>query len=164
MHNRQKGAWLLLLFTLNSYTVTANTLNDIINTKEQRLQTNSNPTIKTNTQEYGLAFIFSSTCPHCQKFAPTLEAFAATTGLPVYAFSADGKGIHTYKQPLMANQDVLIEFFPNQESIVYPALFLVDLDTRAHVPLSLGNVPFSALDTTYKAAMSYPHIQARLAQ
>ncbi|MGR6831167.1 hypothetical protein [Aliivibrio wodanis] len=56
------------------------------------------------------------------------------------------------------------QFFPNQENIIYPALFLVNLDTRAHVPLSLGNVPFSALDTTYKAAMSYPHIKARLAQ
>ncbi|MGR6831166.1 conjugal transfer protein TraF [Aliivibrio wodanis] len=54
--------------------------------------------MKTNTQEYGLAFIFSSTCPHCQRFAPTLEAFAATTGLPVYAFSADGKRrTHLYK-------------------------------------------------------------------
>ena len=164
MRYHQKGAWLLLFLSLNSYTVTANTLSDIINTKEQHLQTNSNPTIETNTQEYGLAFIFSSTCPHCRKFAPTLEAFAATTGLPVYAFSADGKGIHTYSTPLMATPDVMNTFFPNQESIIYPALFLVNLDTRAHVPLSLGNVPFSALDTTYKAAMSYPHIKARLAK
>ncbi|GEK15909.1 conjugal transfer protein TraF [Aliivibrio fischeri] len=158
MHNRQKGAWLLLLFTLNSYAVTANTLNDIITTKEQRAQ------VKTNTQKYALAFIFSSTCPHCQRFAPTLEAFAATTNLPVYAFSADGKGVHTYTQPLMANQDVLSKFFPNQESIVYPALFLVDVNTRAHIPLSIGNVPFNVLNQTYQAAMTYPHIQARLAQ
>jgi hypothetical protein len=82
----------------------------------------------------------------------------------VYAFSADGKGIHTYTQPLMATPDVMNTFFPNQESIIYPALFLVNLNTRAHVPLSLGNVPFSTLDTTYKAAMSYPHIKARLAK
>lgn len=164
MRYHQKGAWLLLFLSLNSYTVTANTLSDIINTKEQHLQTNSNPTIETNTQEYGLAFIFSSTCPHCRKFAPTLEAFAATTSLPVYAFSADGKGIHTYSTPLMATPDIMSQFFPNQESIIYPALFLVNLNTRAHVPLSLGNVPFSALDTTYKAAMSYPHIKARLAK
>ena len=163
MRYHQKGAWLLLFLSLNSYTVTANTLTDIINTKEQRLHSDIQ-TIKTNTQEYGLAFIFSSTCPHCQRFAPTLEAFAATTGLPVYAFSADGKGIHTYSKPLMATPDVMNTFFPNQESIIYPALFLVNLNTRAHVPLSLGNVPFSALDTTYKAAMSYPHIKARLAK
>ncbi len=160
MYYRQKGAWLLLLLILNSYTVTSNTLNDIITNKEQRAQTQ----IKTNTQEYALAFIFSSTCPHCQRFAPTLEAFAATTHLPVYAFSADGKGIHTYTQPLIANQDVLSEFFPNQENIVYPALFLVNVNTRAHVPLSIGNVPFNVLNQTYQAAMTYPHIQARLVQ
>lgn len=176
MQTRQKAVWLLLFFSLN---VTAavtqkSSLQSIINTKEQSVQsniqinTNSNtqapPSGEENTQEYGLAFIFSASCPHCQKFAPTLEAFAATTGLYVYAFSVDGKGIHTYTQPLAATAEVMSDFFPSQESIIYPALFLVNLNTRKHVPLSLGNVPFNVLNETYKAAMTYPHIQSRLAQ
>lgn len=164
-----KGALLLLFSCMNSYTAMAaapSSLQSIINAKENtaHIEIKTAPPIKTNTQTYGLAFIFSATCPHCLKFAPTLEAFAATTELPVYPFSVDGKGIHTYDKPLIATPDIMREFFPNQADIVYPALFLVNLNTRKHVPLSLGNVPFNVLDTTYRAAITYPHIQSRLSQ
>lgn len=151
------------LLTLSTLSFSSNTLQDIIQNKEQRMLPNTDIATKDKaSSNLGLAFVFSSTCPYCQTFAPTLEAFAAKNNLTVYPFSADGRGIHTYQQPLMANQDVMTEFFPNQQNIVYPSLFLVNLDTRAHVPLSIGNVPFNVLETTYQAALNYPHLQARL--
>lgn len=155
---------LVPLLTLSTFSFASNTLQDIIQNKEQRtLLAKSMSKVKDKaSSNLGLAFVFSSTCPYCQTFAPTLEAFAAKNNLTVYPFSADGRGIHIYQQPLMANQNVMTEFFPNQQNIVYPSLFLVNLDTRAHVPLSIGNVPFNVLETTYQAALNYPHLQARL--
>lgn len=117
---------------------------------------------KQQTQEYGLAFIFSSTCPYCHQFAPTLQQFEKQTGLPVYAFSVDGKGLPQYPQPLTATGDILSTFFESANNATYPALFLVNLDNRKHVPLAIGNVPLNALTTTYNASLTYPHIKARL--
>lgn len=130
-------------------------------------QHNSTPLIEAaplqpHTQEYGLAFIFSSTCPYCHQFAPTLQAFAKQTGLPVYAFSVDGKGLAQYPQPLTATFDILTTFYEDAQNASYPALFLVNLNNRKHVPLAIGNVPLNALTTTYQASLTYPHIKARL--
>lgn len=156
---------LVPLLAVQTLSFANSTLSDIIQSKEHQSILNSNidiTLIKKASPPLGLAFVFSSTCPHCQAFAPTLEAFAAKNNLTVYPFSADGRGIHTYQQPLIANQAVMTEFFPSQQNIVYPSLFLVNLDTRAHVPLSIGNVPFNVLETTYQAALNYPHLKARL--
>ncbi len=157
--------WVTLsLLTLSTFNYANSELRDIIKNREGRtssLQETLHNESKASPH-LGLAFVFSSTCSFCQQFAPTLEAFAAKNELPVYPFSADGNGIHTYQAPLIANQEILSAFFPNQQDIVYPALFLVNLDTKAHVPLSIGNVPFNVLETTYQASLTYPHLQARL--
>ena len=132
-----------------------------------KAQQNPTPLIEaakpqTNTQEYGLAFIFSSTCPYCHQFAPTLKQFAQQTGLPVYAFSVDGRGLPQYPQPLTATNDILTTFYQTSSNATYPALFLVNLNNRKHVPLAIGNVPLTALNTTYQASLTYPHIKSRL--
>ncbi|MGR5333714.1 type-F conjugative transfer system pilin assembly thiol-disulfide isomerase TrbB [Photobacterium damselae] len=115
-----------------------------------------------STQPYGLAFIFSSRCPYCHKFAPTLVQFAKQTGLTVYPFSVDGAGLPQYPNPLTATQEIVQEFYHTTTNITYPALFLVNLNTRQHVTLSMGNVPLSALQTTYGASLNYPHLKAKL--
>ncbi|HIF9114803.1 TPA: conjugal transfer protein TraF [Photobacterium damselae] len=115
-----------------------------------------------STQPYGLAFIFSSRCPYCHKFAPTLVQFAKQTGLTVYPFSVDGAGLPQYPNPLTATQEIVQEFYHTTTNITYPALFLVNLTNRKHVTLSMGNVPLSALQTTYGASLSYPHLKAKL--
>ncbi|HIF9533893.1 TPA: conjugal transfer protein TraF [Photobacterium damselae] len=115
-----------------------------------------------STQPYGLAFIFSSHCPYCHKFAPTLVQFAKQTGLTVYPFSVDGAGLPQYPNPLTATQEIVQEFYHSTTNITYPALFLVNLNTRKHVTLSMGNVPLSALQTTYGASIHYPHLKAKL--
>lgn len=112
--------------------------------------------------EYGLAFFFSSKCPYCHQFAPTLEIFAKQTGLPVYAFSVDGLGLPQYPHPLTATQDIVQEFYHSTSNLTFPALFLVNLNNRKHVTLGLGNVPLSALQTTYQASLTLPHIKERL--
>ncbi|MGR5282020.1 conjugal transfer protein TraF [Photobacterium damselae] len=115
-----------------------------------------------STQPYGLAFIFSSRCPYCHKFAPTLVQFAKQTGLTVYPFSVDGAGLPQYPNPLTATQEIVQEFYHTTTNITYPALFLVNLTNRKHVTLSMGNVPLSTLQTTYGASLSYPHLKAKL--
>lgn len=112
--------------------------------------------------QYGLAFIFSSHCAYCHKFAPTLQTFAKQTQLPVYAFSVDGLGLPQYPRPLTATRDIIEAFYHTTHNLVFPSLFLVNLNNRKHVTLSIGNVPLSALNTTYQASMTLPHLKAQL--
>ena len=152
-----------LVGLLLAASVHANSVTDAL----LKAQQNPTPLIEAatpqaNTQEYGLAFIFSSTCPYCHQFAPTLKQFAQQTGLPVYAFSVDGRGLPQYPQPLTATNDILTTFYQTSSNATYPALFLVNLNNRKHVPLAIGNVPLTALNTTYQASLTYPHIKSRL--
>ena len=154
---------LALLCVLFSFASSANVkdhLQQLITSKENTV-TIETPTPSSEPQ-YGLAFIFSSTCEYCVKFAPTAEAFAAQYELPIYPFSVDGKPLHTFSMPLIATQDILLDFFKAPENVIYPALFLVNLDNRKHIPLTLGNTPYAVLVETYNAALNYPHLQARL--
>lgn len=152
---------LCLLFTGVSHAQSVRqTLNHAI---EQKTTITPSPERTTpQAAQYGLAFIFSSKCPYCHKFAPTLHAFARETGLTVYPFSVDGRGLPQYPHPLTATQDIVQTFYHSTTNITYPAVFLVNLHNRKHVTLSLGNVPLSALETTYQASLTYPHIKAQL--
>lgn len=155
-------ALLCLLFSLASSASVKDHLQQLITIKEKTVLIEE---ATTQTEEqYGLAFIFSSSCPYCVKFAPTAEAFAAQYELPMYAFSVDGKPLHTFTTPLIATQDILLDFFKAPENVIYPALFLVNLNNRKHIPLGIGNVPYSVLTKTYNAVLNYPHLQARLTQ
>ncbi|MGR5283589.1 hypothetical protein ACPV4C_19815, partial [Photobacterium damselae] len=59
-------------------------------------------------------------------------------------------------------KDIVETFYHSTSNVTYPALFLVNLNNRKHVTLGLGNVPLSALNTTYAASLTYPHIKSQL--
>ncbi|MGR5464888.1 conjugal transfer protein TraF [Photobacterium damselae] len=149
----------LLLLSMPSY---SNPVHEALQAAINKPVKQEQPKKHPRQAQYGLAFIFSSKCPYCHKFAPTLKTFAAQTGLPVYAFSVDGLGLPQYPNPLTATRDIVQEFYHTTSNITYPALFLVNLDNRKHVTLGLGNVPLSALQTTYQASMTLPHLKAQL--
>lgn len=150
---------LLLGLSLPSY---SNPVHEALLAATNKPQIAPDITSPSYTQQYGLAFIFSSKCPYCHKFAPTLQTFAAKNQLPVYAFSVDGIGLPQYPTPLTATKDILQEFYHSESNITYPALFLVNLNNKKHVTLGMGNVPLSALKTTYQASLTLPHLQAKL--
>ncbi|WP_305810558.1 conjugal transfer protein TraF [Photobacterium leiognathi] len=150
----------LLCLLLSSHSHAQSPRKVLPQTIEQK--TNTPPIPKHNTAQYGLAFIFSAQCPYCHAFAPTLQTFARETGLTVYPFSVDGRGLAQYPHPLTATQEIVQTFYHSTTNVTYPALFLVNLQNRKHVTLSLGNVPLSALNITYQASLTYPHLKAQL--
>ncbi|HIF9266851.1 TPA: conjugal transfer protein TraF [Photobacterium damselae] len=152
---------LMVLALLASFPSAANPVKQALQGAMEKHEPAPSPTM-TQEQQYGLAFIFSSKCPYCHQFAPTLQTFAKQTGLPVYAFSVDGLGLPQYPRPLTATKDIVETFYHSTSNVTYPALFLVNLNNRKHVTLGLGNVPLSALNTTYAASLTYPHIKSQL--
>ena len=87
----------------------------------------------------GIVYIFSSQCPYCQSFSPILADVSRELQLPVYPYSVDGHGLPDFPTPLMAHEAILQVFYRGQP-IIYPATFLVNLNNRAFVPLSIGAI------------------------
>ncbi|GIU51136.1 hypothetical protein TUM4438_39670 [Shewanella sairae] len=152
----------LLLMGHAHATTAKQQFNAIVETKALQQHETARSADYPKQAEYALAYLFSPTCQYCKAFSPTLQQFSQSTGLMVYPFSTTGQGLAQYTKPIVATPDILQDFFPNQQDIIYPALFLVNVNNRKHVPLSLGNVPLDVLYTTYQGAMTYPHLQAIL--
>lgn len=110
--------------------------------------TQASATQKPNAAHNPYAFVlfFSSTCPHCQRFAPILKRWAAAHHFHVYAFTLDGKGLPSYPQPIPAVPTIRQTFFgPNP--IETPSLFLVNVNTNNAMPVSQGEMSEQELNT-----------------
>lgn len=65
---------------------------------DSRLLNESKYKIKRFSKENGLIFFFSSTCPHCHNFAPTVKMLEKEYGFTILPVSIDGKGISDFPQ------------------------------------------------------------------
>ncbi|MTC74228.1 type-F conjugative transfer system pilin assembly thiol-disulfide isomerase TrbB [Providencia sp. wls1919] len=92
---------------------------------------------KINTSDWGIVLFMQSSCPYCMQFDPILDSFAEENGFHVYPYTIDGKGDRTYPEPLIANPDVMIKFFPNIP-IATPTTFLINVNTLEAFPLIQG--------------------------
>ena len=73
------------------------------------------------SQEQGFFFFYSASCPHCQRFAPILNAFSQQYGFKVLAISIDGGYLPSFPESFMD------EGQKNQFQVtVLPSLFLVN--------------------------------------
>jgi conjugal transfer pilus assembly protein TraF len=81
----------------------------------------------------GLVFVFSDTCPYCQRFAPTLKAVTTRYPFSVLPVSVTGKGLPAYPHP------VVDEGFSTALGVQQvPALFLVEPTQNQVYLVSLG--------------------------
>ena len=120
-----------------------------INSPPKRERMNP-PSPESHASKYALIYIFSSECPYCHQFTPTLNAFLAQhPNLQRYAFSIDGKGLSGFEHPMPATKGVIDHFFHSQ-NFVYPATFFVNTDTNKFTGLTYQNVPLSTLEQRYE--------------
>jgi type-F conjugative transfer system pilin assembly thiol-disulfide isomerase TrbB len=96
--------------------------------------------------QHRLVFIFSSHCPHCHNQAPILKAYAQNHQFLVEAYSLDNQGLPEFSQFEAPSEDLLKTAFAEQ-SIQTPAIFIVNTETLALYPVSIGEVNFDELQS-----------------
>ena len=115
-----------------------------------------------NPHDYALVFFFRSDCPYCHKFAPKLQQLAAQTGTYTYAFSLDNQGIPGFEVPIPATPDIASTFFDNPRSVTVPASFLINVNTRKFVRLTVGDVSQAQLQQSYLNSLNDPLVIASM--
>lgn len=93
-------------------------------------------------QQYGLFFFFAGSCPYCHKFAPIVKAMQTQYGFSVIPVSLDGGGLPDYPQPQI-DKGQAKKFNVTQ----WPALFLVNPNTRQIIPVTFGLISQDELTT-----------------
>ena len=115
-----------------------------------------------NPHDYALVFFFRSDCPYCHKFAPKLKQLASQTGTYTYAFSLDNQGIPGFEVPIPATPDIASTFFDNPRSVTVPASFLINVNTRKFVRLTVGDVSQAQLQQSYLHSLNDPSVIASM--
>lgn len=67
--------------------------------------------------------------------------------LPVYAYSVDGQGLPAYPAPLTAD-DTILHLFYEDQPVLYPATFFINVHSKRFVPLTRGALDVTALRQT----------------
>jgi len=99
----------------------------------------------------GLFFFFESTCPYCQKMAPTLKTFSQLTGMKVLPITLDGKGLPDYPNPRVDSGQAEM-----MKATTVPAIFIVSPDNKHPiVPIAYGVISLSEIATRITDIMQY---------
>lgn len=115
-----KIKWVLILFCLLGLSIQASA-------------GASTDVLKEMTSSQGFFFFYSSTCPHCHRFAPVLERFSHRFGFSVVAISVDGGILPSFPNSVVDEGQKNI-FKVN----ILPSLFLVNPKTKLAVLVTEG--------------------------
>lgn len=95
-------------------------------------------------QEAFVLFYMAS-CSHCQRFDPILKRYAAQHGIPVLAYTLDGRTLPSFPNSVIPNADEIRHFFPKGNPVV-PTLFLMDLTYHRIIPVLRGEASTAQLN------------------
>lgn len=96
-------------------------------------------------QDHALMLFFSSQCRFCQQFAPTLKYWADRQGAMVIPLTLDNQTLPQFPQFFTAPTELITAAFKGQ-SITYPALFVMNRQSKALYPVSVGAQSSSELE------------------
>lgn len=104
--------------------------------------------------QYAMVFFYRSDCPYCHQFAPKFKAFTQREQLQTYVFSLDNQPIAQYPVPIPATPEISQLFFENPRNITVPATFLINVNSRKFVKVSIGDVTYDELEQSVKGILS----------
>lgn len=108
--------------------------------------------------QYAMVFFFRSDCGYCHAFAPKLKQFTDNNNLSTYAFTLDGQSLPQYPVPIPATPEISQIFFENPRSITVPATFLINVNSRKFVKVSIGDVSYAQLQQSVDGIFSDPSV------
>lgn len=106
------------------------------------------PAVSASTQpRFSLVLFYMASCPHCQRFEPTLLRFMQAHHLPLLAFTLDGGVSPNLAQSQVPTLKEIKHFFPNKQPVT-PTLFLIDNQTHRIVPFIQGEASDEQMEAT----------------
>jgi conjugal transfer pilus assembly protein TraF len=113
--------------------------------------------IRTLAKTYGLFFLFKEDCPYCHEFAPVVKGLMNLYGFECKAIggrpstSADAKALELFLD-VEADNGTIAALNPEG---IFPALFLVNPQSRQVIPLARGLVSLSQLRENFKVIIRF---------
>ena len=98
-----------------------------------------------STDAYEFILFYSTTCPHCLKFAPTLRQYSDKSGIPIQAFAVNGNKSHYFPNSIPLTQETIEQFFGKNASLALPSLFLLNKKNLHAYPVSQGALTYTEL-------------------
>ncbi|WP_237761223.1 type-F conjugative transfer system pilin assembly thiol-disulfide isomerase TrbB [Legionella cherrii] len=98
---------------------------------------------------HGLILFYGSQCPHCKQFAPILQRWAARNKAEVLPLSLDNQPLPGFPKFLPATTEWINAAFGGN-TINYPALFVVNPNTKALYPVGFGSMTEAELNDRIK--------------
>jgi type-F conjugative transfer system pilin assembly thiol-disulfide isomerase TrbB len=102
---------------------------------------------------HGLILFYGSQCPHCKQFAPILKQWVARNKAELLPLSLDNRPLPEFPQFLPATTEWINAAFGGN-AINYPALFVVNLKTKALYPVGFGSMTEAELNDRMEVLIS----------
>jgi thiol-disulfide isomerase/thioredoxin len=148
--------WLLQFMSMNGF---AHALDSIRELKAGDVRQGT--TQRNHHSGLVLVLFYSSQCPHCQAFAPIIQAFAKQNDWILEPISADGQTLPGFAYTIPADPSMLKKAFQTRE-IQYPAMFIADKKSQMLYPISFGNVTYQELSVRVNQFEALPIQGGRL--
>lgn len=97
-------------------------------------------------KNHGFILFYGSQCPHCRQFAPILKQWASQHHVRILPLSLDNQPLAEFPQFIPATTEWINAAFQGNP-INYPALFMVNPDTKQLFPVAFGALSYVELDT-----------------
>ncbi|HAT2000670.1 TPA: type-F conjugative transfer system pilin assembly thiol-disulfide isomerase TrbB [Legionella pneumophila] len=94
---------------------------------------------------HGLILFYGSQCPHCKQFAPILKHWVTRNKVELMLLSLDNQPLPEFPQFLPATTEWINAAFGGN-AINYPALFVVNPNTKGLYPVGFGSMTEAELN------------------
>ncbi len=113
----------------------------------------------TTQKDYGLVFIYSSTCPYCHKMVHVVEALQKKYDFEVYPISADAKALGSYSMFYNLTPGVIDRYYGSTRPM-FPLLILQDLNRPENFyPIAQGYISLSQTEQNLKTVIGSLSVQ-----
>lgn len=116
-------------------------IQEIAKIREARIRSNQAPNKKETmlSENYYFVYLYKSTCPHCQKFAPILKSFADAYHIKTKAYGFDDGPISEFPSEHLTPEIFKTFYVDGNYKPTVPALFLVNKHTNEAYAVLFGD-------------------------